>query len=103
MLVFSWRRGVRDALLQTIRISTAAFTAIYVAVSIKVNVCIGPRRSYVDAMHTDILAPPGNLHKKTIIRKQKTVIARTTTGKHTSLVYPMLYIPDEPQFVFAIL
>ena len=79
------------------RIRTAAFAAINIAIGIKVDVCIRPSRSNVDAVGTNVFAPPGDFHKKTIIRKQKTIINRTSAGLHPALVNPVLDIPDIPE------
>ena len=57
-------RGIRAALFQAIRISTAAFAEINVAVRFEVDVRIWPFRGYVDAVSERIIVPPGDFHEK---------------------------------------
>ncbi|KII33447.1 hypothetical protein NL64_09550 [Pseudomonas fluorescens] len=68
-----WRlsgaRGIRDTLFQAIQISAAGFAEINIAIGIKIDIRIRPLRSYVYAMGANIFTPPGDFHKKFIIRK----------------------------------
>lgn len=96
VLGLSWSGCIRDALFQAFRVRAAAFTVINIAVSIEIDVRIRPLRGYVDAMGTNVFAPPGDFHKKNIIRKQEAVIYCASAWLHPSLVYPILHIPDVP-------
>ncbi|MNV97315.1 hypothetical protein D3C71_1924200 [compost metagenome] len=84
------------------RIRTTAFAVINVAIGIEVDVCIGPLRGYVDAVGTNVFTPPRDFHKKIIIRKQEAIIDCASAGLHPSLVYPVLDIPDVPEFLPSI-
>jgi hypothetical protein len=76
---------------------------INIAIGIKVDVRIGPFRGYIDAVSETLIVPPRNLHEKLLIRKKKPIIPCTAAGGEISLVNPVLHIPDEPQFIHAVL
>ncbi|MGF6521800.1 hypothetical protein [Pseudomonas laurylsulfatiphila] len=103
MLVLSWSRGIGDALLQTIRIRTAAFAVINVAIGVEINVRTGPCWDDVYAVSEIFIVPPRDLHEKLLIWKQKTMIPCAAAWREASFVNPVLHIPDEPQFVNAAL
>jgi hypothetical protein len=102
MLVFSWSRGIRDALFQATRVRAAAFAAINVAIGVEVNVRIGPLRGYVNAVSESAIVPPGNLHEKFLIWKQEAIITCTAPRLHPPFEYPVLYVPDVFKFLFSI-
>jgi len=85
------------------RIRTAAFAVIDIAVGIEVDVRIGPCRRYIDAVSEIFIVPPRDLHEKLLIWKQEPMIPCAAAWREASFVNPVLHIPDEPQFVFAIL
>ena len=84
------------------RIRTAAFAVIDIAVGIEVDVRIGPCRRYIDAVPEIFIVPPRDLHEKLLIWKQEPMIRCTASGRHPTFVYPMLHIPEDPQFACAI-
>ncbi|MDD2103331.1 hypothetical protein D3C76_519630 [compost metagenome] len=102
-----WRlsgaRVVRGALFQAIRISTAAFAVINIAICIKIDVRSGPFRGYIDAVPEILIIPPRDLHEKLLIWKQEPIIPCTAAWGKAPFVNPVLYIPDEPQFIHAVL
>ncbi|MNP09786.1 hypothetical protein D3C76_1019050 [compost metagenome] len=98
----SGARVVSGALFQAIQISAAAYAEINIAVRIEVDVRIWPLRGYVDAVGANGFAPPGYFHEKLLIWKQEPMIRCTASGRHPTFVYPMLHIPEDPQFACAI-
>lgn len=102
-----WRlsgtRGIRNTLFQAIRISATGFAEINIAIGIKIDIRIGPLRSYADAMGANISAPPGDFHKKIIIREQVAVIDCASAGLHSSFVYPILDIPNVSELLTSVL
>lgn len=85
------------------RIRTAAFAVIDIAVGIEVDVRIGPCRRYIDAVPEIFIVPPRDLHEKLLIWKQEPMILRAAAGGEASFVNPVLHIPNEPQFINAAL
>lgn len=97
-----WARGIGDALFQEMRIRTAAFAVINIAVSVKVDVCIRPLRGYVDAALESVIVPPGKFHKKFLIWRHGAVITCSAPRLHSPFEYPVLYVPDVFEFFFSI-
>ena len=85
------------------RIRTAAFAAINIAIGIEIDVRIGPCRGDIYAVSEIFIVPPRDLHEKLLIWKQEPMIPCAAAWREASFVNPVLHIPDEPQFVFAIL
>jgi hypothetical protein len=64
---------------------------------------IGPFREYIDAVSEILIGPPRNLHEKFLVWKQDPMVPCAAARGEVSFVNPVLHIPDEPQFVNAIL
>jgi len=63
---------------------------------------MGPLRGDADAMITPgVFAPPRKLHKELVVREERAVIGCTASGKHSSLINPILDIPDVPELIPA--
>ncbi|WP_223549394.1 hypothetical protein [Pseudomonas sp. A-B-19] len=85
------------------RIRTAAFAVINIAIGIEVDVRIGPCRGDIYAVSEIFIVPPRDLHEKLLIWKQEPMIPCAAAWREASFVNPVLHIPDEPQFVNAVL
>jgi hypothetical protein len=76
---------------------------INIAICIKIDVRSRPFRGYIDAVSEILIIPPRDLHEKLLIWNQEPVIPCTAAWGKAPFVNSVLYIPDEPQFIHAVL